>query len=221
MRSPLVPLFYWANVNTWIRPLIRLNVSREVAGLENLPRRGPVILASNHCSEADPAILMVSLPRRIVWMAKRELFQIPFFGLAYHLYGCIPVRRFEADLGALHESRNALQEGELVGMFPEGTRSRGDSLGSAAPGTALLALRTGVSVLPVAISGSESIALPGSFLKRTPVKVTIGEPFRAQRPKRIRSADVRELSEVIMGKIASLLPLERRGRYGSEPAIGV
>ena len=53
MRSPLVPLFYWANVNTWVRPLIRLNISREVVGLENLPRRGPVILASNHCSEAD------------------------------------------------------------------------------------------------------------------------------------------------------------------------
>ena len=83
-----MPIFYWANVNTWIRPVVGLHIKREVVGLDNFPRKGPLILVSNHCSEADPSILMVTLPRRIVFMAKRELFEIPFFGPAYYFYGC-------------------------------------------------------------------------------------------------------------------------------------
>ena len=208
-----MPIFYWGNLNSWIRIVINLNISREIVGIENLPRKGPLILASNHGSEADPAILMTTIPRRIVFLAKRELFQIPFFGPAYHLYGCIPVQRFKADLKALRQSEEALSRGEILGMFPEGTRSRSGQLGKAAPGTALLALRSGVPILPVALSGNASITLPGSILKRTPVKIAIGKPFQLSPVDRIHTSVVQEASETIMRNIATLLPPELRGAY--------
>ncbi|MFQ6020379.1 MAG: lysophospholipid acyltransferase family protein, partial [Dehalococcoidia bacterium] len=139
MKSLISPLYYWANISTWVRFLVWLNTSCHVMGLEKIPRKGPLILASNHFSEADPPILSVTFPRRIVWMAKRELFDIPVFGIFYHLYGAIPVRRFEADLVALRQAEDALRRGLALGMFPEGTRSLTGTLSKGYPGTALIA----------------------------------------------------------------------------------
>ena len=218
MKSLFNTVFYWANVSTWIRLVVLINLKREVIGLENVPRRGPVILASNHCSEADPAIVITATPRRIVWLGKQELFDIPVFGVLYHFYGVIPVRRFEADLTALRKADEALRRGHVLGMFPEGTRSRDGKLGRGAPGTALIALRSGAPILPVAVSGSEAIVLPGSFLRRTPVRVTFGEPFHLPQVERIRTPVVEECSQLIMRKIAALLPPRYRGEYAAAVA---
>src|SRR4030042_159603 len=86
-------------------------------------------------------------------MSKQVLFDIPVFGLLYDLFGCIPVRRFHADLRALRRSQEALQRGLVLGMFPEGTRSGESGLGRGEPGTALLAMGTDTPVRPVAIRG--------------------------------------------------------------------
>lgn len=218
MRSLFNAIYYWANVFTWIRLVTWINTRREVIGLKHVPRKGPVILASNHLSEADPAIIMTLMPRRIVWMAKRELFDLPVLGIFYHFYGAIPVRRFEADLPALRKAEEALRKGQVLGMFPEGTRSRDCRLGHGEPGTALMALRSGALILPIGISGTEVMRLPRAFFQRTPVRVAFGEPFYLPQVERIRTPIVEECSELIMGKIAALLPPRYRGEYAAAVA---
>ncbi len=218
MSSLVHAVWYWTNVFIWIRPVIWINTKHRVTGLEKVPRKGPLILACNHLNEADPGILSALIPRRIAWMTKRELFDIPFWGLHYRLYGAIPVRRFEADLAALHKSEQALRRGLVLGMFPEGTRSRTGGLGKGYPGTALIALRTGAPILPVAIWGTEHIRLPRAFLQRTPVWLAIGEPFSLSKPERIRTPIVQEATDLIMAKIARLLPPQYRGVYAQAAA---
>jgi len=215
----VVAPWYWAHTRTWAWLLVRLNTHIEVVGRENVPRRGPLILASNHINLADPPIITVETPRRIVWMAKQELFRPLPLGLLFRLFGCIPVRRFEADLRALRQARQALARGLALGMFPEGTRSGRPGMGRAYPGTALLALQTGVPVLPVGIMGTEHIRLPrdiSAFLRgRAKVRLVFGRPFRLERPPRLTGAAVEEATEAIMARIAQLLDPPYRGVYAS------
>jgi len=214
----VVAPWYWANIRTWATALVHLNARVQVQGAENIPRHGPLIIASNHISLADPPIITVVVPRRIVWMAKRELFGMPGLGLAFYLFGCLPVRRFEADLAALRQARRVLERGLALGMFPEGTRSGRPGMNRAWPGTALLALQTGAPVLPVGIMGTEQIHLPRDIvgflrLRRYPVRVVVGQPFRLPVSERLRSQDVQEGTEAIMARIAALLDPPYRGVY--------
>jgi len=154
----------------------------------------------------------------VVWMSKQELFDIPVFGLLYDLFGCIPVRRFHADLRALRRSQEALQRGLVLGMFPEGTRSGESGLGRGEPGTALLAMRTDTPVMPVAIWGTEGVRLPRAFLPPwTSVHVVFGEPFCLPKPQRLTKEAVEEGADLIMRRIAELLPERYRGVYAGGP----
>lgn len=211
-------LFYWLITATWVRLVVKINIKGEISGRENIPRKGPLIIASNHINEADPPIIAALIPRRIVWMGKQELFDILFFGGLYHLYGAIPVRRFQADLKALRKAQEALRKGLALGMFPEGTRSRSGHLGKGEPGTALIALRTGAPILPIGIAGTETVKLPWALFKRTPVRVAIGEPFTLPKVDRIRTPMVEEGTETIMRRIAALLPPQYRGVYAAAVA---
>jgi 1-acyl-sn-glycerol-3-phosphate acyltransferase len=210
-------IFYWLNVWTWIRSLLSIVTSRDVRGQENIPRDGGLILTCNHFSVGDPPILTGIFPRRIVWMAKQELFDVPIFGTLYSMGGFIPVRRFEGDLRAIRRSQAALRRGHVLGMFPEGTRS-GGRLGAGEPGTALIALRTGAPILPAAIWGTEHVKLPRDILRRTRVHVRFGEPFRLPQAARITKDQVAGGTEQIMRRIADLLPAEYRGECGGRSA---
>jgi 1-acyl-sn-glycerol-3-phosphate acyltransferase len=216
VRNLFHAVFYWINVRSWASALILLVTRRDVKGRDRIPRKGPLILASNHLNLADPPILTVVMPRRVVWMGKQELFDIPVFGILYHLFGCIPVRRFEGDLRALRRSKQALQRGLVLGMFPEGTRSGEGGLGRGEPGTALLALRADTPVMPVAIWGTEGVKLPRDlFPPWTRVHVVFGEPFHLPRPQRITKEAVEEGTDIIMRRIAELLPERYRGAYAA------
>jgi len=215
VRNLFHAVFYWVNIRSWASALVWLVTRRDIKGREGIPRKGGLILASNHLNLTDPPILSIVMPRRVVWMSKQELFDIPVFGLLYHLFGCIPVRRFQADLRALRRSQDALQRGLVLGMFPEGTRSAGRGLGQAEPGTALLAIRTDTPVMPVAIWGTEGVKLPRDFFRRTPVHMVFGEPFRLPKPQRLTKEAVEEGADLIMRRIAELLPERYRGVYAS------
>ena len=218
MRNLFHAVFYWVNVRSWAWALIWLVTRRDIKGRERIPRKGALILASNHLNLADPPILSVVMPRRVVWMSKQELFDIPVFGLLYHLFGCIPVQRFHADLRALRRSQEALQRGLVLGMFPEGTRSGESGLGRGEPGTALLAMRTDTPVMPVAIWGTEGVRLPRAFLPPwTSVHVVFGEPFCLPKPQRLTKEAVEEGADLIMRRIAELLPERYRGAYAGGP----
>lgn len=188
-----------------------------VEGSENVPKDGGLIVASNHLNNADPPFLARALGRPPIFMAKREMHNLPVFGLAFRAWGTFPVRRGEIDRTALRTAVELVDNGELLLMFPEGTRSRDAKLARGKAGTAMIALRTGAPVLPVAVTGTEGIKWPAFFLKPRSVeriKVVIGEPFTLERPERIDKAAAAEATDTIMKHIAELLPPAYRGTYG-------
>ncbi len=205
MKSFLQTAFYWLNARTWTWLALRIVTSRDIQGVENIPRSGPLIVTSNHFSVGDPPILTGVFPRRIVWMAKQELFDIPIFGLLYYMAGFIPVRRFEGDLRALRRSQDVLRRSMVLGMFPEGTRS-GGRLGAGEPGSALVAMRTGSPILPVAIWGTEHARLPRDLFRRTRVSIRYGKPFKLPQGRKVTKAEVASGTAEIMRRIGELLP---------------
>ena len=197
--------------------LLPLYTRIKVMGVENLPPTGPLIIASNHLNDTDPGILATRIERMLVFMTKVELFKVPVLAQFLRAYGAFPVRRGEADLAALRLSSAALSEGKALVIFPEGTREGPpEMLAKAHPGAALLALRHEVPVIPVAITGSGKLSLPGMFLRldrRVQVTLTIGKPFVLDKPARINAEAVEAGTQRIMESIAALLPEGHRGYY--------
>jgi 1-acyl-sn-glycerol-3-phosphate acyltransferase len=212
MISFLTTLFYYLNI-AWIRVLLFFAASRDIRGRENVPRKGPLILVSNHLNNADPPLVGPATPRQISWLTKAEWFSTPIIGLMFRMAGMIPVRRFDADLQALRKAQDLLKRGGCLGMFPEGTRSHGIGLGEGQHGTALIALRSGATIQPVAIWGTEHVKLPRDIFRRTRVHIRFGTPFHIDAPKRITRTDVEASTRRIMTAIADLLPEEYRGVY--------
>lgn len=197
--------------------LLPLYCRIEVRGLENLPQDGPLVIASNHLNDADPGIICTRIRRPIAFMAKIELFRIPLLAQFLRAFGSFPVRRGEADISTLRISNENLKLGRAVCIFPEGTREGPtEKLTEALPGAAIVALRSGVPVLPIAITGSGRLQLPGMFLRldrRLKVTLTIGKPFRLEKPQRINAESAREGTRQIMEHVAALLPPQNRGYY--------
>jgi 1-acyl-sn-glycerol-3-phosphate acyltransferase len=210
-------IFYYVNL-LWVRALILIAASRDIQGRENVPRKGPLILVSNHLNNADPPVLTPSTPRQIAWLTKAEWFSTPFVGWLLRLAGMIPVRRFDADLQALRKAQELLRQGGCLGMFPEGTRSKTAGLTRGQPGTALIAIRSGAPIQPAAIWGTENARLPRDIFRRTRVHVRFGQPFRLETPKRISREDIEQGTDRIMRSIAELLPEQYRGVYAASPS---
>jgi 1-acyl-sn-glycerol-3-phosphate acyltransferase len=197
--------------------LLPLYTRIKVKGAENLPLTGPLIIASNHLNDTDPGILATRIDRVLVFMTKAELFKVPVLAQFLRAYGAFPVHRGAADLAALRLSSAALAEGKALVIFPEGTREGPpELLAKAHPGAALLALRHEVPVIPVAITGSGRLSLPGMFLRldrRVRVTLTIGQPFVLEKPARVNAEAVEAGTQRIMESIAALLPEGHRGYY--------
>ena len=214
---PALIALFSAIADFLIRLVAAVYARVEVVGREHLPREGGVILVSNHISSVDPELLAALLPRHVRWMAKQEIFDHPFTGPLARLFGAFPVRREEADLSALRRSLQALEEGQVIGIFPEGHRSRTGRMLPALPGAAIIALRSGAPVLPVAISGSDTVRLPHLFwrpFQQPGIRIVVGEPFTLSRTRRISSEAVKEGTDIIVSRIVALLP----ERYWPEAA---
>lgn len=210
----------YAAIVLFIRFLERLLCRKvEIVGKEHVPRRGPLIVASNHLNNADPPIIAAALPRRAVFMAKKEMFEWPVLSWLFKAFGAFPVRRGEVDLAAMRRAMEELEKGMALMMFPEGTRSRDGKLHRGRPGTAILAMKTGAPILPVAIYGTEHIKWPWLFFKPLSiryVRVTIGEPFFLPKADRVTTKVAEEYTDIIMRRIAALLPEEYRGEYAAK-----
>lgn len=138
-------------------PLFRILFRTRVYGVENLPKEGPVILAANHMSNWDPPFLACFLPRPVNYMAKMELFSNPIFAAAIRSCHAFPVKRGAADRGAIKVAAQVLKEGGVLGVFPEGTRSRTGKMQKAEAGVALIASMSHAPVVPAAILGTNRI----------------------------------------------------------------
>lgn len=188
----------------------------EWVDFDRIPKTG-VIIASNHVSSADPAMMASAIyPRSPRYMAKVELFQKePVLGYLFALSGAFPVRRGAGDRLAIREAERLLEEGEAVGMFPEGHRSEAASLIEAHAGTALLALRTQAPVVAVGITGSERMRAGWRALfARTQVRMTASHPFVVSPSgRRVTREDIDRAHVAIMRAIAEQLPPAYRGVY--------
>jgi len=158
------------------RAVLRWWFGFRVDGREHEPAMGPVIVVSNHRSDLDPLVVGSALRRRVTFMAKQELFRVPGVRWWISACGAFPVRRGEADRQALRTALKILADGGVLVMFPEGTRAFGRELRPPEPGAALLALRTGAALLPVAITGTDEVLPRGAHrLRRGTIRVRIGE----------------------------------------------
>ena len=195
-----------------VRLVLALVARCSVEGLEHIPSRGAFVLVSNHLNLVDPPVLGALLPRRIVFMAKEELFHTPLIGLLVAWYGAFAVRRGQADRQALRTATSVLDRGQVLGMFPEGHRSETGKMIQAHPGAALIAILSGATVVPVAITGTEAVRSPFSLLRRPRITVRVGAPFKMERA-RSRKEGLEEATSEMMAHVAALLPEERRGFY--------
>ncbi len=153
------------------RPLVRgasrLYFGLDLRGTEHIPAGGPLVVAPNHQTFADPVLVTLPIRRRVYYMAWRRLFQVPVFGGLIRLLRAFPVDLDARDLGAVREARRLLiDEQAVVMIFPEGGRSVDGTLGPFHPGAFRLAASLGVPVLPVTIAGGHESWPPGRRLPR-------------------------------------------------------
>jgi len=208
-----MPWFYYV-ARVIVRVLLKLLTHCQVKGRENIPSQGPLLIVANHLSLADVPLLNVSLGRRVIFMAKKELFHFRLIGYFIGGLGAFPVHRGRLDRKALRQAYQVLADGLALVMFPEGTRSRSGRLQPAFSGPALIAVRSGAPILPVGFIGTERIRGVTWLLRRPQITVNIGPPFYLpQVSSRLTKAELTELTNSIMGHIAELLPPEYRGDY--------
>lgn len=221
LREDLTPLI--RTVAFGARGLARSVTRVRIDGDASLiPRSGPVILAANHISNADAVIigawLTPRLGRRIHWLGKKEMFEWPVVGWMARNGGVVPVDRGGADVEAFRLAQRVLDAGHVLMVFPEGTRSPTGELQVPKDGLAMLALRSGATIVPIGVSNTDRVWPRGTFLPRPGKHATmrIGEPFRLDDvlPEGLdRRAQKAEATNVIMRRIAALLDERHRGAY--------
>ncbi len=207
---PRERLWLWRVGFPPVRAIVNAVVPVHVEGREHLPTTGGYLLVSNHISWLDPPMLEFALEVPVRFMAKQEVFSMPVIGFVLRAIGNFPIRRGESDRRALETALRVLAAGQPVGFFPEGTRSKDGCLRRAKPGVAFLARRSGVPVVPVAVTGTRSARIG---LPRSRVLVRVGEPIPAPRIAEMAHDD-QALADAIMRRVAGLLPEQMRGAYG-------
>lgn len=211
-----MPWFYYV-VRVIVKTLLLLLTNWQVRGRENVPNEGAVIVVANHLNLADPLVLGASLGRKVAFMAKRELFHSRISRYFVRGLGAFSAQRGQLAREALRQASQILANSLALAVFPEGSRSKNAQLQSAFPGSALIALRNGIPILPVGITGTEKIKGAAWFLHRPKITVSIGRPFSLPPVgSKLTRAELAELTNSIMGRIAELLPPEYRGNYAEQ-----
>ena len=182
----------------------------EAEGLENFPREGAVILASNHVTNFDVFPMQFMIPRPIFFMGKAELFRKPLMDLFLRNMSAFPVNRGDKDIWAMRHALMVLKHGQPLGMFPEGTRSQGRGLNVAKTGTARLAIEANCPIVPITVVGSNRFFK--QFPRRTHVRVTLLPPLIPKLDENPLS-----LTDRLMFTLAQALPEEMRGVYAHMP----
>lgn len=205
-------------------PTLRVALRFKIHGSANVPKHGGALIVGNHIHNSDPLLMLSASPRPILWMAKAEIWGVRVVPWFANVAGAFPVERGKADRKAIKQALEILNEGLLVGMFPEGTRTVTGGLKEPFPGVSLVAVRSGAPVIPCVIVGSDALPVNGDKPRRRAgrwprVEVAFGAPFHlkthADDGRRYR---LEELTDAMMIEIARMLPEQMRGIYRERAA---
>lgn len=213
-KTPLLPVVRWL-----IKVLIKFNVEDE----ENLPKTGAALVTTNHLSRLDtPFLLTITERDDLVAIVAKKYRRKLFFKVILEKIGTMVwMDRETTDFSAIREAVNYLRQGAIVGIAPEGTRSReSKGLLEGKQGAAVLAARANVPIIPVGIIGSDNVNAYWAHLRRPPVTIRIGEPYFIPAMDRDnRQAWLSKYTDEIMCRIAELLPEKYRGFYADHPRL--
>jgi 1-acyl-sn-glycerol-3-phosphate acyltransferase len=205
-----------------VRFIMKLITNIEVHGIDKLPT-GNVIVAANHLGRLDTAVLLCIIDREDIIMPIAEKYKDhPIFGAIGRAANAIWLNRFEADYAALRQILARMEQGGMLVIAPEGTRSKTEALQQAKPGVAFLAGKSGYPVLPVALTGTEDRGIVQNLkrFRRSKIVVRGGELFTVELPKgKGREQAMHAATDEIMCQIASLLPEKYRGVYAEHPRL--
>jgi len=195
----------YANSRAILKILLNTLFSLEVEGAENLPEKGPFIVASNHVSHIDPVVIGVACnTTQLTFMAKKELFDMPILGPWVKAVGCIPVERNSGGSGSLKKAVQKLKGGDSIGIFPEGRRSPDGTLKKPELGIGFLASKSGAPIVPIYISGTVKAMPKGQKVpKPYKIKARIGKIVDVSRLKGLSGK--REAYEVIGEKVINAI----------------
>ena len=225
MKKPTSKISFKIAVFVFIA-LLKILSRLEIKNRQNLPTEGAIIAVCNHVHLIDPVIHLISiLPRDSIFMAKEELFRtwpMPLFPLLMNIAEAFPVRHRgtpEEREEAMQKAYQALAEGHVFGIYPEGTRSRTSKLKAAYHGTTRIALRSGAPLIPVGIYGSEKLKGKG-WISRPKITVIFGKPFNLPPTDTDPNiSQLQSLTDFIMQQLCTVLPPEYHGQYGTQPSL--
>jgi len=215
------PKTYTLKMRSWYRVvrgivgfLFRLFSRFEVEGLKNVPDQGPYLLITNHLHWLDAPALAVAFPHRIYVFAGEKWERHLLLGPLFHSLDAIFVKRGEVDRKALRQALAVLEGGGVLGLAPEGTRSKTGAMQRGRSGAAYMAYRTGARLVPVAITGQEKVFPSLWRFRRARVHIVYGLPFTPPLSEgKASAAQVHAFVEEIMYRLAAMLPPEYRGVY--------
>ena len=198
-----------------VRSLTRILCDVDDSQLINVPAQGPLILACNHINFLEVPLVFTHLqPRKVTAFAKAETWNNPLMGYLFSLWGAIPIQRGEADTKAFRKGLDALNQGKILAITPEGTRSENGRMMQGHPGIVILAHRSNIPILPLVYFGSEKLRDNIHKFKRTDFHIRVGKQFRLKFEASKVDREIRSrMIDEIMYQMAILLPEEYRGYY--------
>ena len=214
-------LDYWAAMIT-ARGLTRLLCKIDDQSLASIPHQGPLILVCNHINAIEVPVVFPRLhPRTVTGFAKSETWDNPILGPMFDIWDVIPIHRGKPDITALKQGLKVLDEGKILAIAPEGTRSGDGCLQQGHPGVVTLALHSGAPLLPLVYYGNEVFFQNLRQLRRTDFHIKVGKPFRIEVPGRVTNEIRRQITDEIMFQMAMLLPPQNRGHYSDLGAASI
>lgn len=205
-----------------VRVIIDLIARVEIQGFENIPENGGFVVATNHLGRLDPALLFYIMDGDFILTIAEKYEHHWLFGPLGNVVGGIWLDRFNADVGAIRKVLNRMKAGGILVIAPEGTRSKSEAMAEGKPGVAYLALKAGLPIIPVGLTGTEDrlVVERLKHFKKSEIKIVMGKPFNLPPIQRKdRDAILKQHTDEIMCRIGALLPENYRGVYAEHPRL--
>ena len=205
-----------------IRVIIDLIARVEIQGFENIPENGGFVVATNHLGRLDPALLFYLMDDDFILTIAEKYEHHWFFGPLGNAVDGVWLDRFNADVGAIRKVLTRMKAGGILVIAPEGTRSKTETMAEGKPGVAYLALKAGLPIIPVGVTGTEDrlVVERLKHFKKSEIKIIIGQPFNLPPIRRKdHDATLKQYTDEIMCRIGALLPEKYRGVYAEHPRL--